>query len=181
MDVVERLLRKEEDALRLLMETYGDRLLRTAYLLLKDAQAAEEAVQDTFIQAFRKIGQLQDPAKLGSWLLRITLNRCRMKQRTRSWRYMLPDLRAEREPELAEPGPEDALLQGLRQARLHEAVGRLDYKYREVVTLYYYQELPVAAIAEQLRTNENTIKARLSRARRLLRTMLEADREEGWP
>ncbi|QHW29864.1 sigma-70 family RNA polymerase sigma factor [Paenibacillus rhizovicinus] len=179
MDVVERLLHKDEDALRLLMEMYGDRLLRTAYLLLKDVQAAEEAVQDTFIQAFHKIGQLQEPAKLGAWLLRITLNRCRMKQRTRSWRHMLPDLRAERETELAEPGPEDALLLGLQQTQLHEAIGRLDYKYREVITLYYYQELSIADITEQLQANENTIKARLARGRKQLKIILEAD-QGGW-
>lgn len=180
LDVIERLLQKDEDALRLLMDAHGDRLLRTACLLLKDLQAAEEAVQDTFIQAYHKIGQLQDREKLGSWLLRIVLNQCRMKQRTRSWRSMLPDLRAERETESAEPGPEDALLLELRQTQVHEAIGRLAYKYREVVTLYYYHELPIADIAEQLRTNENTIKARLSRGRRQLKVILETG-EEGWP
>lgn len=43
------------------MDDYGDMLLRTACLLLKDRQSAEEAVQDTFIQAYAKMNQLQDP------------------------------------------------------------------------------------------------------------------------
>lgn len=179
MDVIERLARQDEEALRMLMEAYGDRLHRTAFLLLKDLQAAEEAVQDTFIQAYRKIGQLQDRDKLSGWLLRILLNRCRMKQRTWSWRNLLPDMRAERDTETPEPGPEQALLLAHRQQSLHEAIGRLDYKYREVITLYYYHELSIAAITEQLNANENTIKARLARGRRLLRTILEAN-EEGW-
>ncbi|NBD23110.1 sigma-70 family RNA polymerase sigma factor [Paenibacillus sp. T1] len=164
----------------MLMDAHGDRLLRTAYLLLKDLQAAEEAVQDTFVQAYRKIGQLEDPAKLGSWLLRIALNRCRMKQRTWSWRHIFPSPRMELDAEPGDPGPEESLLLELRGVQVHEAIGRLDYKYREVITLFYYQELSVAEIAEQLQTNENTIKARLARGRRLLKAELEAD-EEGWP
>lgn len=46
------------------MDEYGDMLLRTAYLLLRDRQSAEEAVQDTFIQAYAKISQLQEPGRI---------------------------------------------------------------------------------------------------------------------
>lgn len=53
--MIERLAAQDETALAALMEQYGDYLMRTAYLLLKDRQTAEEAVQDTFLQAYRKI------------------------------------------------------------------------------------------------------------------------------
>lgn len=177
LDVVEQLKRQDEGALAALMEQYGDYLLRTAFLLLQDRQTAEEAVQDAFVTAFYKIGQLQEPHKLKSWLTRIVVNRCRMRQRSWSIRRLLTFARME--PFLedeAEPGPEEQLLLKLRNASLTDAIGRLAYPYRETITLYYFGEMSVEEIADQLGSNRNTIKARLARGRgRLKRLLEEAD------
>lgn len=154
------------------MDDYGDMLLRTAYLLIKDRQAAEEAVQDTFIQAFNKMEQLKEPEKLKGWLLRIVVNCCRMRIRTWSWRNILPFTRIEDRLVGVEPGPEEHLLVEWRNERLSEAVHRLDFIYREVITLFYFNEMSILEIAEQLRCNENTIKARLARGRTQLRSYL---------
>jgi len=171
---VQKLREKEEAALRTLMEQYGDELLRTAYLLLKDRHAAEEAVQDTFITAYAKIGQLRDDTKLRGWLIRIAVNRCRMKRRSWSWRNLLPFPRVEDlVPEDHEPGPEERALGEWRSGSLTRAIGQLDYKYREAITLYYYAEMSIREIAEQTGTNENTVKARLSRGRAQLKEQLE--------
>lgn len=173
-----RLIAKDESALRELMASYGDELLRTAYMLVKDRQAAEEAAMDAFAQAFAKIHQLKDPAKLRSWLLRIVANRCRMKTRTWSWRGLLPS--EDVEPMIEESGPsaEELWLAEWRNERLSEAVHRLEYKQRETIVLYYYGGLSVSEIAEQLSCNENTVKARLSRGRIRLKTMLEKEGDE---
>ncbi|MBD2843862.1 sigma-70 family RNA polymerase sigma factor [Paenibacillus sp. IB182496] len=163
------------------MDRYGDRLLRTAALLLGDRQAAEEAVQDTFVQAYRKIGQLQHPARLAGWLGAIVVSRCRMRRRAWSWNRLLPMPQVE--PDSggagAPPGPEALLLRAERSAELLEAIGRLGYRYREVVTLYYYQELGVEEIAHQLRTRPGTVKSRLARARTQLRHVLEREEASG--
>lgn len=156
------------------MEQYGDYLLRMAYLLMKDRQTAEEAVQDTFVTAFYKIGQLHDPNKLKSWLTRIAVNRCRMRQRTWDFRRLLSF--ASMEPFLAdrlEEGPEDKLVLEWRNERLADSVRELDYPYREAITLYYYNEMSVDEIAEQLSTKAGTIKARLARGRARLKRILE--------
>jgi RNA polymerase sigma factor (sigma-70 family) len=174
LEVIQRLLEKDETALRELMEHYGDYLMRTAYLLLKDRHAAEEAVQDTFIQAFDKIAQLKERDKLKEWLTRITVNRCRMKQRTWSWRHLLPFAKVEELAEaLVEPGPDEIIMAGLRNVQLNEAVRCLAYRYREVITLYYFNEMNIREIAESVQSNENTIKARLARGRAQLKTLLE--------
>ncbi|RUS47420.1 sigma-70 family RNA polymerase sigma factor [Cohnella sp. AR92] len=164
---------KDEAALRALMERYGNQLMRTAYLLVKDKQAAEEAVMDTFIQAYRKIGQLRDPDRLESWLLRIVVNRCRMRMRTWSWSRILPFPRVEQWIVEEEPGPEELLIDAWRNEKLSEALLKLDYNYREALVLYYYNGLTVAEIAEQTSSNENTVKARLKRGRAKLKRMLE--------
>lgn len=167
---------KDENALQALMERYGNELTRTAYLLTKDRQTAEEAVMDAFIQAYRSIRQLKDPDKLRSWLLRIVVNRCRMKMRTWSWRRIFPSAEVERMIEDTEADPEELFLADWRNAKLNDAIRRLDYKYREAITLYYFNEWSVAEIAEQTSENTNTIKARLARGREKLRKMWE---EEG--
>jgi len=159
------------------MATHGDELLRTAYLLVKDRQAAEEAVMDSFVQAYAKIHQLKQPEKLRSWLLRIVANRCRMRMRAWSWRSLFPFDRVDSLIETVEPGPEELLLAQWRNERLSEAIHRLDYKYREVIALYYFNEFSVSEIAEQLSSNENTVKARLSRGRAKLRSLLDKERE----
>lgn len=156
------------------MALYSEELLRTAYLLVKDRHAAEEAVMDSFLQAYNKIHQLKEPDKLRSWLLRIVVNRCRMRMRTWSFRRLLPFARIELEE--TEHSPEDWLITEWRKERLSAAIHRLDYIYREVITLHYYNELNVAEIAEHIKSNENTIKARLSRGRMKLKRLLE---EEG--
>ncbi|WP_224753976.1 sigma-70 family RNA polymerase sigma factor [Paenibacillus terricola] len=164
---------KDEAALRALMELYGSRLMRTAYLLVKDKQVAEEAVMDTFIQAYHKINQLQDSDRLESWLLRIVVNRCRKKMRTWSWSRILPLSHVEQMITEEEPGPEELLIDAWRNENLSEALLRLDYKYRETIVLFYYNGLNVAEIAEQTSSNENTVKARLARGRAKLKLMLE--------
>lgn len=160
------------------MERYGNVLIRTAYLLVKDKQVAEEAVMDTFIQAYRKIDQLQDPDRLESWLLRITVNRCRMRMRTWSWSRILPLPHVEQMVAEEEPGPEELLIDAWHSEKLSEALLKLDYKYRETIVLFYYNGLNVAEIAEQISSNENTVKARLARGRAKLKLMLE-EQEDG--
>ncbi|WP_256758916.1 RNA polymerase sigma factor [Cohnella sp. WQ 127256] len=172
------MLEKDETALQELIVQYGDELQRTAYLIVKDEQAAEEAVMDTFVQAYNKIGQLKQPAKLRSWLLRIVINQCRMRVRTWSWRNMLPFAYMDPVIEETEPGPEDYFFAKWRNTQLSTAIHGLDYKYREVITLYYYNGLSITEIADQLGSKENTIKARLARGRIQLRKRLEGDGDE---
>ncbi|WP_309272196.1 sigma-70 family RNA polymerase sigma factor [Paenibacillus sp.] len=158
------------------MQHYGDDLLRTAYMLLGDRHEAEEAVQDSFILAFERIGQLRDDTKLNSWLLRIAINRCRMRQRIWSFRKLFPSPHVEKWLEKEEePGPEVQLLQQWRKGRLTQAIHNLSYKYREVITLHYFQEMGIAEIADHLELNINTVKARLARGRHYLRQILEGD------
>ncbi|WP_275262029.1 RNA polymerase sigma factor [Paenibacillus tepidiphilus] len=182
LDIIEGIKAKDESALRLLMEDYGDMLLRTAWLLLKDRQAAEEAVQDTFIQAYAKIGQLEDPQRLRAWLIAIAVNRCRMRQRTWSWRSIFPAagsvIRADEESG-GFAAAEELFMAHWENAQLGEAIRSLDYIYRECLTLYYYHEMSIREISAQLRMPENTVKSRLARGRALLKQLLEKEGMKG--
>ncbi|MEC0241503.1 sigma-70 family RNA polymerase sigma factor, partial [Paenibacillus dokdonensis] len=181
LDILPGLKQKDGEALGLLMGMYGDDLLRTAYLLLRDRHEAEEAVQDSFILAFERIGQLRDDTKLKSWLIRIVVNRCRMRQRTWSLRNLFPSAHMERWLAKEEqPGPEEQLMQQLSNGRLTKAIHSLSYIYREVITLHYFQEMSVAEMADHLQLNSNTVKARLARGRHYLRQTLEKEGDFDW-
>ncbi|OME14194.1 RNA polymerase [Paenibacillus odorifer] len=175
MNIIERIVAKDESALRLLMNEYGDMLLRTASLLLKDRQSAEEAVQDTFIQAYAKMSQLQEPDRLKAWLIRIVVNRCRMRQRTWSWRNIFPaggsELQINEDADFT-AGAEELFMVEWHNVRLAESLKNLDYLYRECLMLYYFHEMSIREISEQLNTSENTIKSRLARGRTLLKKIL---------
>jgi RNA polymerase sigma factor (sigma-70 family) len=168
---------KDESALRELMGIYGDELMRTAYLLVKDRQTAEEAVMDTFIQAYAKIGQLREPDKLRGWLLRIVINRCRMTMRLWSWRSLRFSLQLKQEHQdgSMEDGPEERLLAEWRNGRLSDAVRGLDYRQREAIVCYYYNGMSVNETAQLLDLNPNTVKARLARGRTQLKDILEKE------
>jgi RNA polymerase sigma factor (sigma-70 family) len=175
LDVVKGLKEKEESALVELMNSYGDYLLRTAILLVKDKQIAEEVVQDTFITAFDKIYQLADPGKLKSWLTSILVNNCRSQQRKRYWKdAFFPFNLIERyQKDEGTLGPEDQLLNLMENQQLAVAIHDLDYKYREAIILFYFNEMKINEIAHYLEVNENTIKSRLTRGRSLLKEILK--------
>ncbi|WP_413382108.1 RNA polymerase sigma factor [Alkalihalobacillus sp. 1P02AB] len=180
MKLINRLRDKEEAALKELMIEYGDYLLRTAYLFVKDRQVAEEVVQDTFVSAYEKIDQLQDSTKLKSWLVSIVYNNCRShfrKSRFNNVAYFFEQIKQMKSTHISEY-PEESLLQDAQNQQLTAEIGKLGIKYREVIVLYYFNELKIAQIAELIQTNENTIKARLKRGRALLKEMLL--KEEFW-
>ncbi|MBM7662898.1 RNA polymerase sigma-70 factor (ECF subfamily) [Bacillus mesophilus] len=175
MNLVQRLQQKEEKALVQLMELHGDYLLRTAFLLVKDRQVAEEIVQDSFIVAFDKIDQLQHEERLRNWLTMISLNLCRSRMRKWSWKHILvgfEDKFENLEDDEIVNGPEDMLMTLSQNTELYIAIQQLDYKYREVITLHYFNELKVNEISDQLNEKDSTIKTRLSRGRKLLKEIL---------
>lgn len=163
------------------MNEYGDYLIRTAYLLLKDHQTAEEAVQDTFITAFDKIEQLDEADKLKSWLTTIVLNRCRSQMRKWSWKniFLNFDTVERIKEDEGAPSPEEELMDLVWNQNLSHAIQKLDYKYREVITLFYFNELKIPEIASYTNSKGNTVKSRLKRGRLLLKELL-MEGEEGF-
>lgn len=87
--MAEQLKKKEPEALRRVMERYGNDVLRTAALLLKDAHLAEDIAQETFLTAYERAGQYRGEGSLRGWLLQIAVNLCRARMRRASWKRLL--------------------------------------------------------------------------------------------
>src|SRR5207302_641357 len=122
-------------------------------VMLADRAAAEDAVQEASIKAWRKIRQLRgDTASLRSWFLSIVANECRMSRRTRWWSVI----------KLAEVRVPEALGSG-SYTDLHRALLRLSPDERLPLVLHFYLDLPLDEVARTLRVSPSAAKSRIYR------------------
>ncbi|MFA6435060.1 MAG: sigma-70 family RNA polymerase sigma factor [Elusimicrobiales bacterium] len=153
---------------------YQDRLYSFALRLLKDRSAAEDAAQEAFIKAFRGLASYNFAYPFSSWLFRIAHNACmdvlRAGGRTVS-------LDGEDFPDLPDParGVEELVAEAIDSARIEALLDSLPPLYSEALLLQYREDMGPAEIARITGTPEGTIKARLFRARELVKERLKAE------
>lgn len=153
-----------------LMSKYGNTIFRMCYLYLKDYHLAEDAVQETFIKAMKSYDSFLHNADEKTWLIRIAINSCKNILRTR-WFKERSTLSGERLlTDTCEP-MEDFI----KKDSLTHAVMSLKPNERQLIILYYYQELSVKEIAKILHKNENTLYQQLKRTREKLKKILLED------
>ncbi len=153
-----------------LVQTYQTQLRRLCCMILKDAHLAEDAVQETFIKVYRGMQTFRQESSEKTWLTRIAVNTCRDLMRSRWFRHVDLSVDIANLPEEAcESSPEDTALL--------ELVLRLPLKQREVVLLYYYQNMTMQEISETLHIAVSNISRRLESARKALRRQLEGGME----
>lgn len=147
-----------------LIEAHSRAMFRAARAVLDCDADAEDAVGEAVLLAWQAFGGLRDEGKAKSWLLKIAVN-CAYTQRRRLGRVVCVDdmERVAGAAEMAEP------------TGLWDAVGRLPADQRLAVTLYYYDDLPVAEIARTLGVPQGTVKSRLSRGRARLAQLLREE------
>ena len=149
-----------------LAEMYQEDLLRVCFLYLQDQGLAEDAVQETFLKAYRGFASFRGDCSEKTWLTRIAVNTCRDFQRGAWFRHtdrrVTPEMLPVGE---VQPDPEDL--------DLSLAVLRLPRKMREAILLYYYQDMGTEEIAEALGIAQSTVSNRLRRGREKLRKLLE--------
>ncbi len=150
---------QEPEAAQELVRAYGDRLLRSAFLLCGSETDAEDLVQETFLQAIRSAHRFRSHSTLYTWLHAILLNLSRRYHRERK-RLVYDDAITERE--MVEPG--DLGLETDLQAgssSLEKALRHLSAAHREVLVLRFYEELKIGEIAARLGLSKGTVKSRL--------------------
>ena len=165
------MLLSEERAFQKAMQQHTDYLLRIAYLYVKDWQAAEDIVQDVFIQFYHS--KYVEDGKMCAYLSRMTINKS--KDYLKSWHYKKMQLHEfwEQKGNVKK----DALVVNDERMTIGEAILSLKLLYREPLILYYYEELTLIEIANVLKLPINTVKTRLKRAKEQLKPMLEDEWE----
>ncbi|MBR3763221.1 MAG: sigma-70 family RNA polymerase sigma factor [Clostridia bacterium] len=150
------------------VRAYGTAILRTCFVCLSDRQAAEDAMQETFLKAWKAMDSFQGRNGAGekTWLMHIAMNVCRDMQRTRWFRHI--DMRRALEdiPQgVASVLPEDRSL-------LMDIMSLPD-KYKQPIMLYYYQDMTIEETAEVLCISKSTVHSRLRKAEGMLRLALK--------
>lgn len=141
-------------------------LLRTCYLLLRDTALAEDAVQETFVKAWRFYDGYRKEASEKTWLMRIAVNTCRDLQRSKWFIHIDRRVNMDDLPESAVPFelPDDTVT---------NAILSLPTALRQVITLRYFQSLTVQEVAEVLHVSRRIVHYRLDKAERYLKSSLE--------
>lgn len=175
-ELVSRVLAGDGQAYAVLVGRYTNALSSIAFLKVRNAEDARDVVQEAFVIAYCSLGQLDEPSSFGAWVRGIALNCCRklFDRRTRTQRFL------ERLPctvEVPDPGSELAAREDARQVL--RALDVLSETHREVVMLYYFQEMKIDGIARLVDRPAGTVKRVLSEARgRLREELVELAREE---
>jgi RNA polymerase sigma-70 factor (ECF subfamily) len=168
-ELVERARTGDVDAFTRLVASYRAPALRFAYGIAGDE--AEDAVQEAFVKAYRKLGSFRPGATFRPWLFTIVANEARNRRRSMS-RHASLELRVRAQP-LPDGAGSDALAVEQEQRRLLvAAVNGLSPQHREIVALRYFAGLTESEAAEVLACPAGTAKSRLSRALDQLRAAL---------
>jgi RNA polymerase sigma-70 factor (ECF subfamily) len=178
-ELADRARRGEVDAYERLVETYQQLAFRVAYVITRSAADAEDATQEAFVKAYYALPRFRAGSAFRPWLLRIVANEARNRRRSAGRREALA-LRFESDPVArlgessggAASSPEVLALGAERNRDLIDALGKLDGKDREVITLRYFLDLSEAEMAGALGCAKGTVKSRLSRALGRLRAVL---------
>ncbi|WP_432363253.1 sigma-70 family RNA polymerase sigma factor [Sporosarcina sp. UB5] len=157
-----------------IMKTYGTSILKLSYSYVKNYQVAEEITQEVFLTCYMKLGEFKGDSTLKTWLYRIAINKC--KDYLKSWSYkytIVTNQLGVFSKKDERNAPERLVLLSEGKKQLINSVMNLPIKYREILFLYYFEELTIREISTLLDVNENTLKSRMIKSRELLKSKLE--------
>lgn len=155
-----------------LYKKYHLMLFRTAYLILGNSYDAEDVTQDAFVSIYVNIKSLKDPDKLKPWMFSILKNSAYKKFKDKKREFPDDEISLKADKETYTIEDEFAV-----KSEIREALMTLSQKHREVIVLFYYNDLSIKEIASALGVFEGTVKSRLFKARRVLKKELEHSNE----
>jgi RNA polymerase sigma-70 factor (ECF subfamily) len=166
--LVERAQRGDRDAYAQVAIGSSDRLYAIALRVLRDGEAASDALQAALVQIWRDLPSLRDADRFDAWSYRVVLNCCRAHHR-RS-RRVIPTI---------DLSPDDAMVADSQTTiatrdELERAFRALSDDQRAVLVLLYYRDLSIGEIAATLGISTGTVKSRLHYARNAMRAAIDA-------
>ena len=179
LTLARRIANGDRAAFAQLMRACNRRLYRLARASLRDDSEAKDALQDAYLNAYRAIGSFRGDATLATWLSRLVLNECGVRQRRSARRqgivpFVSSEARfseTERVPDVAD-GPDRAAARTQMRGILESKLGELPEALRMVFVLRSVEELSVVETAETLGITQETVRVRHFRAKGMLREAL---------
>ena len=166
-EIIRRVLDGDASLFELIVRRYNQRLFRATKAILKNDAEAEDAMQEAYVRAFIHLDQFTGGAKFSTWLTKIAVHEALGQLRRRKRYQEVPDSMRSRD------NPERSASDVEMQGAIEQAVEKLPPSYRSVFVMREIEEMTGPETAECLGVSEETVKTRLHRARRLLRTRLE--------
>jgi len=185
--LIRRIRQGESSLFAQLIKPYERRVYVTALGLLRNAADAEEVAQEAILKAFTHLGQFRGDSRFSTWLIQITINEARMRQRKRHADLFEPigefaDEEGNYTPrEFADwrEIPSEELERSELRNLLSKALDSLGQIYREVFLLRDIEQLSIEETAEALGISIASVKTRLLRARLMLRDILSRSFADG--
>lgn len=163
----------KDEILEWLMNEYGQSITRLAFTYTKQRQLAEDIAQEVFIKCYLHLDNFRHESSYKTWLYRITINLCKDKLKSWSFRNIIFSDQFPNKSAKYKETPELQLINNESNQMVAEKIYSLPIKYREVIILYYYEDLTYNEISDLLKVKISTVKSRLHRARLLLKRKLE--------
>lgn len=148
--------------LEAVMQRYGNMVYRLAYAQTHSRADADDIYQEVFLRYYQKRPQFQSEEHRKAWLLRVAVNRAKSHMMSAWFRHTVPLEECDR---FAEP----------EERMLDEAMGALRAGDRQLLHLFYYEQLSVREIADLLNRKESTVRTQLTRARQRLGKLLKGE------
>lgn len=166
----------ERTAYEELVRRWSARVLAVCHARVRSVHVAEELAQEALLRGLRALGTLEEPAKFGAWLCSIASRACLDWIKSGQAGQVSLDALAAGQGErwLAQGGdtPDDAAARAEDERQLLDEVAQLPEPYREVILIYYYDDVTYHDVAEMLGVSAATVNARLTKARAMLRERL---------
>lgn len=168
-EVITRCKNGDDKSFRKLYDLYSKAMFNICMRMLNNRAEAEDALQESFISAFRKINDFDGTGSFGSWLKKIVIHRCIDELRKKRPGFISID-----KSDVADEGTADCEedteydIQSLRKA-----IFDLPDGYRVILTLYLFEDYTHAMIAEKLGIAEGTSKSQYARARKRLQQLMK--------
>jgi RNA polymerase sigma-70 factor, ECF subfamily len=174
-ELVERARTHDVDAFEALMRRHNRRLFRVARSVLPDGDAAQDAVQETYLRLFTRLDAYRPTGRFSAWITRVALNEALMMRRRQSRNAISfedagPEALSAEEAVISDAQTSDQFVEAAHaRALLEHAVDALPEDFRVVFMMRAVEGLDVRETAECLDVNATTVRTRLFRAQRLLR------------
>lgn len=163
------------EAFQQLYDIYSKEAFRTAYLIIGRREAAEDAVQETFIYCYRTIKALKKPEMFRSWMYKILVRTAWkvIKRENRHFKEPLEDYIHEIEDR--DKNVSEIVVNRETSREIYNAIKLLSPNLRTVIILYYYNDISVKDISNIIGCSEGTIKSRLFNGRKALGDLLNKE------
>lgn len=154
-----------KDIIEIIYRENATQIQRMCYLYLGNEAMAEDAMQETFVKVYRGYRKFHNQSSIKTWVTRIAINVCKDMMRSIA-RTPYSEMRQDADLEMDYKDTEDRLV-------VSRAINRLPVDLREVVILFYYQELSTKEIAASIGVSRTTVEFRLKQARKILQKELK--------